>query len=191
MMKRFCILLVIGAVILPGGAAPLAADEQVVTLGKHGALVLKVPEGWTMDVSGVSADVPPTLTFKPEVGDEFVLLVTPIWSELSGDPDFGSQDSVYRVVETTAQEAVIESVELELEIHEFGGDRTGYFFWSTDSRLADKDRIPSGEYLHLTQGAIMIGDLLCSFTILTNERPSGVIDAALLMLRNAAHRIAS
>ena len=34
----------------------------------------------------------------------------------------------------------------------------------------------------------MVGDLLCTFTVLTNERPSGIIDAAMMMLRTAAHR---
>lgn len=190
-MKRLCILLVIGATFLPGCAAPLAAGEQVVALGGQGALVLKVPEGWRMEGSKASEDTPPTLTFRPEVGDEFILQVTPIWSELSADPDFGSPDSVYRIVEATAREVAIEAAEPELKIREFGGGKTGYFFWAADSRLSQMERIPPGEYLHLTQGAVMVGDLLCNFTILTNERPSGVIDAALLMLRNAAHRIDS
>lgn len=190
-MRRLYILLVIGAFILPGCAAPLAAGEQVVTLGEPGALVMKVPEGWKMEASEVSADVPPTLTFKPEVGDEFVLRITPIWPELSADPDFGSRNSVYRAIEATAKEIAAEAVELELEIREFGSDRTGFYFWATDNRLTGMERIPPGEYLYLTQGAVMVGDMLCNFTILTNERPSGVIDAALMMLRDAAHRIAS
>lgn len=45
-----------------------------------------------------------------------------------------------------------------------------------------------GEYLYLMQGAVMVGKLLCTFTILTNDRASPEAEEALEMLRNAAHR---
>lgn len=190
-MKRLCFLLLFAAALLPGCAKPLAAGEQAVDLGKHGMLALQIPEGWVMEESRPAADAPPTLRLGPEVGDEFVVLLTPIWAEAGAEPDFGSPESVYRIVAAAAWDIAPDAAEPQLEIHAFDDERVGYFFWATDRKLQDMGRIPPGEYLHLTQGAIMVGDLFCTFTILTNERPSGVIDAALMMLRGAAHRIGS
>jgi len=190
-MKRLCFLLLIAMTLLPGCAKPLAAGEQSVALGAHGVLALQLPAGWVMEESRPAAALPPTLRFGPEVGDEFVVLVTPIWPEAGAEPGFGSPESVYRIVAAAALEVAPEAAEPQLEIHAFDDGRVGYFFWATDRKLQDMGRIPPGEYLYLTQGGIMVGDLFCTFTILTNERPSGVIDSALMMLRGAAHRIGS
>lgn len=179
---------VMAMLLLAGCAQPLAAGERVVDLGPAGGLALQIPAGWVMERGGVSDSRLVTLRFGPEVGDEFTVLVTPIEAELGADPDFGSPASVYRIVAAAAQDVVADAVETELEIRPFGGGRVGYFFWATDRDLVGESRIPPGEYLHLTQGAVMVGDLLCTFTILTNERPSGIIDAAMMMLGTAAHR---
>lgn len=177
------------AALLPTGCAqPVVAGEQVVDLGSHGGLALQVPAGWTVERRQAADDPLLTVAFGPEVGDEFTVLLTPIWPELAADPDFGSPASVYGVVEAAAQDVVDHAAEPELKIREFDGGGVGYYFWATDRDLKDKSRIPPGEYLHLTQGAVMVGELLCTFTILTNDRPSGIIDAAMMMLRTAAHR---
>jgi hypothetical protein len=178
----------IAALSLTGCAHPLAAGEQVVDLGPHGGLVLQIPGGWIMDRREVAGAPLVTLTFGPEVGDEFSVLLTPIKPEPVADPDFGSPESVFAIVEAAARDAAAHAAEPELEIREFEGDKTGFFFWATDRDLVGMSRIPPGEYLHLTQGAVMVGEVLCAFRILTNERPSGIIDAAMIMLRTAAHR---
>ena len=187
-MRQLPIPIFIAALMLTGCAQPIAAGEQVVTLGPQGALALHVPSGWTMEEARPEANLPPTLRFGPEVGDEFVVLLTPVWPEAGADPDFGSPASVYSIVASSAQDIASDAAETELEIREFDGDRIGYYYWAIDRDLVGKSRIPPGEYLYLTQGAVMVGELLCTFTILTNERPSGIIDAAMMMLRTAAHR---
>ena len=178
----------LAAVAVVGSACAEAPGEQVVALGPNGGLALHVPAGWTMDKREMPDDPLVTLTFGPEVGDEFTVLLTPISPELGADPDFGSPTSVYRIVAAAAQDIAADAAETKLAVREFDGQRVGYYFWATDRDLVGKSRIPPGEYLHLTQGAIMIGDLLCTFTVLTNERPSGIIDAAMMMLRTAVHR---
>jgi hypothetical protein len=187
-MRRLPILIFVTALMLTGCAQPLAAGEQAVDLGAHGKLALHVPAGWVMEESRPEADLPPTLRFGPEVGDEFVVLLTPMWPQPGAEPDFDSPASIYRVVAAAAQDVAADAAETELEVREFDGGRVGYYFWATDRELMGKSRIPPGEYLHLTQGAVMIGELLCTFTVLTNDRPSGIIDAAMMMLRTAAHR---
>ena len=188
-MRRFFVLVFIATALLAGCAQPLSAGEQVVDLGKPGGLALQIPASWVMERGEAPEERLVTLSFKPEVGDEFTVLVTPILPGAEADPDFGSPESVYRIVSAAAEEVVVHAAEEELEIREFGDSRVGYYFWATDRELMDENRIPPGEYLHLTQGAVMVGELLCTFTILTNERPSGVIDSAMMMLGTAAHRI--
>ncbi|UCH72655.1 MAG: hypothetical protein JSU82_09680 [Rhodospirillales bacterium] len=182
------ISLIVAVLVVVGCAQPSAAGEMVVDLGPRDGLALRVPEGWVMERGDVKDAPLVTLTFRPEVGDEFSVLLTPIRPQPGADPDFGSPAGVYAIVEAAAQDAAVRAVESELEIRPFEGDRVGFYFWATDRDLVGKSRIPPGEYLHLTQGAVMIGDILCAFTILTNDRPSGVIDSAMMMLRTAAHR---
>ncbi len=179
------------ALLLAGCARPLAAGERIVDLGPAGGLALQVPAGWVMRESGPPEAPLVTLTFGPEVGDEFAVLLTPIHPDRGADPDFGSPENVHRIVAAAAQDVAARAAEPELEIRAFDGGRVGYFFWATDRDLLGMSRIPPGQYLHLTQGAVMVGDLLCSFRVQTNERPSGIIDAAMMMLRTAAHRTAA
>lgn len=176
------------ALVMAGCAQPLVAGEKVVGLGTHSALVLQIPSGWIMNRRAGAGAPPVTLTFGPEVGDEFSVLLTPVEPEAGADPDFGSPASVYSIVEAAARDAATHAAEPELEIRQFEGGKVGFYFWATDRDLMGMSRIPAGEYLYRTQGAVMVGDLLCVFTIRTNERPSGVIDQALTMLRTAAHR---
>ncbi len=181
-------LTVMAVLLLAGCAQPIAAGERVVDLGPAGGLALQIPAGWVMKRGDAPDSRLVTLSFGPEVGDEFAVLLTPIQPERGADPDFGTPANVYRIVAAAAEDVVADAVETELEIRPFDGGRVGYFFWATDRDLVGMARIPPGEYLHLTQGAVMVGDLLCTFTILTNDRPSGIIDAAMMMLRTAAHR---
>jgi len=176
------------AFFLTGCARPLTAGEQVVDLGPNGGLVLQIPDGWVMERRDAKDGSLVTLIFAPEVGDEFSVLVTPIRPEPGSDPDFGSPASVYSIVEAETRDAATLAAEPKLEIRDFEGEKIGYFFYATDRELAGLSRIPPGKYLHLTQGAVMVGKLLCAFKILTNERPSGIIDSAMMMLRTAAHR---
>lgn len=187
-LKLLAIPAFVAAVLLAGCTQPLAAGERAIDLGKRGSLVLKVPAGWRMEQQEDTGNPLLTLKFTPEVGDEFTVLLTLVAPEIGADPDFGSADSVYRIVAAAAEEALSHAAETELEIRDFEGDRIGYYFWATDRDLVGLNRIPPGQYLHLTQGAVMVGGILCRFTVLTNERPSGVIDAAMMMLRTAEHR---
>jgi len=187
-MRQLTTRVFIAALFLTNCAQPLAAGEKLVDLGARGALALQVPDGWIMNRREAAGAPFVTLTFGPEVGDEFSVLLTPIGPEPGADQDFGSPASVYSVVEAAARDAQVHAAETEVKIREFEGNKVGFYFWATKRELAGMSRIPPGEYLHVTQGAVMVGELLCAFTIRTNARPSGIIDAAMLMLRTAVHR---
>lgn len=189
MTLRLTALLLLPVLLLAGCAGPLQARAESLGLGQHGELVLQAPAGWKMQQTSADEAQLPTVRLSPEVGDEFLVLVSAITRTESADPEFGAPEAVYQIVASAARDTQPAAVEPELKILEIGDGMTGYFFWATDRKLADASRIPPGEYLYVTQGALMVGDLLCVFTILTNERPSGVIDQALEMLRGAQHRV--
>jgi hypothetical protein len=84
------------------------------------------------------------------------------------------------LVEDTAQNLAIQTVEREipiLEIH--GGSGIGYYFSVTDKAPAPD------EYKYLTQGALAVDDLLLTFAVLTNEADSSVVKEALDVVRSA------
>jgi hypothetical protein len=85
-----------------------------------------------------------------------------------------------------AHEATSQSVERVLPIQEIKGvDGRGFYFAATD-------RAPKpGEYKYLTQGMIRVGEIALAFTILTNDGEESVVQAALKILRTAAHRPSS
>jgi hypothetical protein len=93
-----------------------------------------------------------------------------------------SRESLRRLVESEASSARAQSVEKSLPIQELGpGEVQGSYFSATD-------RAPkAGEFKNMTQGAMSVGGLPVTFTILSNGDPKVAVEPALRMLR-AAHR---
>jgi len=59
---------------------------------------------------------------------------------------------------------------------------TGYYFSATD-------RAPNpGEYKYLTQGMLPVGELVVTFTILSNDGGEAAVSAALTLLRDLAQK---
>ena len=63
-----------------------------------------------------------------------------------------------------------------------GAAGRGFYFQATDKAPAP------GEYKVMTQGAIVLADLIVTFTALTNEGQGEIVAAALAMLTSAEHR---
>jgi hypothetical protein len=166
--------------------APANASEALVDLGEPGALMLPMPRDWTHEIGPADGDVPPTIILQAPNADT-VVLVTPFWAHEGAEPDYGTAGSVHRVVERSAAEIAPGAVEDRLTIEPIGGGRIGFMFFATDKSLVGRTPAPD-EYRYLIQGAVMVGDLLCTFTVLTNDKPSADAELALEMLRNAAHR---
>jgi hypothetical protein len=62
-----------------------------------------------------------------------------------------------------------------------GAPGPGYYFSATD-------REPKpGEFKYLTQGMLLVGDVIVAFSILTNDAQEKVRDQALAMLKSASH----
>lgn len=170
--------------LLPTATA--AAEEAVIDLGEPGVLVLPLPKDWSHDVSPAGADKPPTAELRAANSDTIVL-VTPFWAHDGAEPDYGTADSVRRVVERSAAEIAPGAADRELKILPIGADRIGFMFFATDKSLVGRAP-PPGEYKYLLQGAVMVGKLLCTFTYLTNDKSSANIGRTLEVMLNATHR---
>jgi hypothetical protein len=62
-----------------------------------------------------------------------------------------------------------------------GAPGRGYYFSATD-----REPKPD-EFKYLTQGMLLVGDVVVSFAILTNDAQEEVRDQALAMLKSASH----
>jgi hypothetical protein len=158
-----------------------SAPQKRYALPERGALQMNVPAGWKDEVqSPQQKDLPPTISFSPVQGQPFAVLVTPIWRARADIPEPTRETILKQVqglIEGTRSQAVEKDVK-PLEIK--GASGPGYYYSVTD-------RAPKpGEFKHMTQGMVKAGELLVTFTILTNDGQQDVAQAALAMLRGAA-----
>lgn len=181
-------ILAFALLLLATAVSPARADEFTVDLGEPGILVLDVAPYWSQETRSPGDGLPPTILLRKDGGERFAMLITPVWAMPGAEPDFGSSDSVRRIVESSASEIAPGAAEEQLTIEPVGGEKTGFMFFATDKSLAGRTP-PPDEYLYMMQGAVMVGKLLCTFTVLMNDRPSPDAEQALEMLRTAEHRI--
>jgi len=188
MTERMCRTIAFTLFVLVSLARTAQADEFTLNLGEPGTLVLDLAPHWSQEAGSSGNGTPPTIRIYRGEGSRFAMLITPVWAGPRTAPDFGTTDSVRRIVESSAAEISPGAAEEYLKIESIGGGKSGFMFYATDSSLVGRTP-PPGEYLYLVQGALMVGKLLCTFTILTNDRPSPDAEQGLEMLRNATHRV--
>jgi hypothetical protein len=184
-MKRGFSLLLCAVVLFWGFASIAAAGEQTkdrrYTLPGHGALQMKVPASWKEEVKQQSDNLPPTIILRPASGDQFQIIITPFWKESEDAPDINDY-IIHRMVERAADANQPNAVEKNLKIiYLEGSSGRGYYFSATDKAPQ------KGGYKFLTQGALLVDELLVSFTILTNDEKKEVESAGLDMIKSAIH----
>lgn len=159
-----------------------AAEQKAIKkypIPEHGTLEMKVPASWKGEAHKPQADMPPTMIFNPAKGNDFQVIIAVLWSK-TGEQGFNSQDKVQTLVEKDGQKLLPNAVETEIILQEIQGiDHTGYYF-----SVTDKAPDP-GEYRYMTHGAIGVGNLLLSTTILHRVKESGSVKDALSALREA------
>jgi hypothetical protein len=168
------------------GNVVLAADgavDKVYTMPGHGQLHLRLPKDWNDELRRHPGDFPPTIFISGFEGAPFVIFVTPRWPDHHTASAFGTPKSIHEIVAKAAHAAEPESVEGKLSIVTMGGAQgPGYYFDATD-------RAPKpGEFKYMTQGAVAVGNVVCTFTILTNDKHSPVKNEALTMVSRAGWR---
>ncbi len=151
------------------------------TLPDHGSLKLAVPKSWKEELEQPSNRLPPTIIFTPKSGSTFEILLTPMWPPRPDIP-MPNAEEIKQKVERAASSAKDQAVEKVIPLKEMKGTAgPGYYFSVTD-RAPKPD-----EYKYMTQGIVRIGELITTFTILTNDGSGAVLSDALAMVSTAAH----
>jgi hypothetical protein len=146
---------------------------------EHGTLELNVPIVWKGELHKPQENMPPTIIFNPAKGNDFQFMITVLWSK-TGEQDFNGQGKVRPLVERDGRKLLPNAVETKIVLQEIKGvNNTGHFF-----SVTDKAPDP-GEYRYMTRGAIGVGNLLLSVTLLHRVRDSQSVQDALSMLREA------
>ncbi|RJP24126.1 MAG: hypothetical protein C4520_04795 [Candidatus Abyssobacteria bacterium SURF_5] len=159
-----------------------AEDTSVRTypLPGHGVLQMAVPLSWMDEIRQPPYDLPPTISMRPREGNEFLVMITPLWN--MSEDDFSSDAKLKSLVDMDRQAMAPSAVEEELELVALKGPNArGYYFIATD-------RAPKpGEWKYAMRAGVATGQLLLSVTVLTNDKESAVIADALEMIRSARH----
>jgi len=181
--KGFTLIFVMALVVtFLGTNFVTAAGPKVIKkyqIPDHGVLELNVPTSWKGELHKPQENMPPTIIFKPALGNNFEILITVLW-DTAGEKDFNSPARVRTLVENDGQKILPKSVENRLVVQQIRGiNNIGYFF-----SLTDKAPNP-GEFRYITRGGIAVGNLLLNVTILYRVKDSPSVRDALSMLREA------
>jgi hypothetical protein len=142
---------------------------------------MKVPVSWQHEFTQELSELPPTITLRPQTGEDFAVLVTPLWPAGENSPP-PSAEAIREHVQRVVDKARPQAVEPVITIRELRGTSgAGYYFSATDK--APKP----GEYQFMTQGIFRVGTLIVAFTVLTNDGQQAIVDDALTMIKGAVH----
>lgn len=161
----------------------LAADgeKKAFALPDNSRLELAIPAGWKDELKPNAGKAPATISLTPREGAPFQIVVTPVGRQRPGtsaDTAIGMRQSVQDAADKVKPGAVEPILIAEALT---GAPGPGFYFSATD-----RDPKP-GEFKYLTQGMLLVGDVIVSFGILTNDTQEKVRDHALAMLKSASH----
>ena len=161
----------------------IAADgeKKAFALPDNSKLELGIPGGWKDELKPNAGKAPATILLTPREGAPFQVVVTPVGRQRPGtsaDTAIGMRQSVQDAADKVKPNAVEPILTAEALT---GAPGPGFYFSATD-------REPKpGEFKYLTQGMLLVGDVVVSFGILTNDGQEKVKDEALAMLKSASH----
>jgi hypothetical protein len=158
------LLAVICLTLSVAGAGAFAADKVTHTypVGKFGSISMPVDSAWreTPPAPNAAQNAPPTVTWDSPTPGKFQMLMTPI-PVAAGKTQ--SDADVRNLVDKTAKEMAPQSQEKNLPLTPIAGaEAKGYFFHATDPSPKP------GEFKYLYQGAVAVGNVLATFTVLYN-----------------------
>jgi hypothetical protein len=182
-LAHIVFLLLAPGLFSAGALGAESAGERAYALPGHGSLLLRMPLSWNDELRQHPGNFPPTIVLTGFEGSPFEVMLTPQWANSHNATEFGTAKSIYDIVAKAAQAVAAESLEGKTSIVTIGGGQgPGYYFDATD-------RAPKpGDYKYLTQGAIGVGELICTFTILTNDNTSVTKNKVLNMVTRASWR---
>lgn len=157
-------------------SATSTVTAEMAVSGK-GVVSLQRPSTWVATVGG--PDFAPTLRFHPETGTGFSVLVTAIPRRTAEATSAAELESSVR---RQGESLLPTAVQSQVEIGSISGAETrGFFYHLTDRNPGSGP----GDYREMRQGAVEIGPILLSVTILTHTGDEESVRLALAMLEGA------
>lgn len=158
---------------------PQAAPE-LFTIGETLTVELEIPDGWSSTPQGVEAEGGIAILIEPPGDIPLVLLVTPLAAD-QDLPDIAAH--IRSIVEDTATQLQEIAVEDNLTPRRIQGAHCEGLYLTVTDRTVEKPSLEDFKYLD--QGLVALGDLLMTFTVLTNVPDSPERIAALEIVRSA------
>jgi len=180
MVRLSLSLALVLALAVAGGTS---AEVRSFSLLEHGHFEIDLPEGWHLTVLDGDASSPPAIRIVPKGAVPLVLLITPIpVAEQDKDLTAAMQETASEILRRMREVAVEDQLELsELE----GPNCRGLHVSATDRTV----KVPTSEnFKYATQGAVVVGRVLMTFTLLTNVPDAPERAAAIEVVRSAHHR---
>jgi hypothetical protein len=150
----------------------------------EGTLIVALPRSWQVELG----DQPPAdlaILFVAPTGEQLLLSV---FRKRTSQPEFNAGPQVREVVARAGATQLPGAVEPELKLLQLQGtSHTGYYFALTDRALVGKTP-PQDEFRVMTHGGLGVGELLLSFTLLSQERDAPAVREALAALGAATLR---
>ena len=163
------------------GAIAADGEKKAFALPDNSKLELAIPAGWKDELKAGQGSSPPTVALTPRDGAPFEVTVVPIARQKPG----ASADTAIRMrhnVQQSADKVKPSATEQYLPVEQLAGaPGPGYYFSATD-----REPKPN-EFKHLTQGMLLVGDVVVGFSVLTNDGQEKVREQALAMLKSASH----
>jgi hypothetical protein len=179
MLRRLSFWVTVFLALVVTASAAEHLQVHTLPIPGRGILVISSPIAWSKQISQPPEAIAPTIRFSSAAGQKFEVVITAFWSP-TNDSSFNSASNVRSLVDDTLGDLNSRLVESDIPILElYSGSGTGYYFSATD-KAPDPN-----EYKFLTQGAIAADDLLLTFTVLTKEKLSPIINTTLNMLRSS------
>ena len=158
--------------------AVLAASHIALPSGDE--LWLAIPEAWNQKFEAPDKNTPPSVWLTQRQGPTFNIFLTPLSGSAMGAA-ITDQNKLKSVVTAISRDALAQSVEMSLTVHELTGSNVhGAYFSATDK--APKPN----EWKYLTQGMVDIDGVPFAFTILTNDGQEAIAKTALELIRTAS-----
>jgi hypothetical protein len=175
------IRLAAGLVAAAVASAALAQEApRAYDVSGRGKVQFLVPDAW-FDAPRPRPGGLPSVRFFDKLGPHppFEMSITIAWSTRK-PPSYADPQRLRAFVAQAADDVAAAAAEPPPDLREIeGASGLGYYFQATiKAPLA-------GEWPHLTRGAIVVGDLLVTFTIFAAEPAAPAVERALRMLKSA------
>lgn len=174
-------------ILVTGGA--LAQGQKVArkySVPQDGRLQLLVPASWQDQLVAFpqATSIPHVaILFKPAAGGDFEVLVTAFGAPPGGAS--GAEQLRQQFTAMMMNKVQGMAAEKQLQPQRLAGPGvSGTYVSFTDKRLPEGQRRP-GDYRYVTQGEMVVNNMVVTFTIFCHDRQAAARQEALEMLRNA------